>query len=155
MAKIARGGQRTDDGVAAWAALLRCHATLVPILARRVERETGLPLSWYDVLLELEAAEGSKLRIQQLGERVVLSRSRVSRIVDELVAEGLVRREADPDDRRASFAALTPAGRRAFRRARPVYLAAIDEHFAARLTRAEQRSIAAALTRVQDALGRR
>ena len=137
----------TSPAVRAWAALLRCHADLVPRLSRRVARETGIPLAWYDVLLELASAPDSRLRIAELGERVVLSRSRVSRIVDELVDEGLVRREPDPTDGRASLAGLTDAGREAFRRARPVYLDAIDEFFGSQMTAKEQATIAAALER--------
>lgn len=67
----------------------------------------------------------------ELGERVVLSRTRVSRIVDELVAAGLVCRQDNPDDRRSSFALLTDAGLARYRQAAPHYLRAIEQHFAA------------------------
>src|SRR5512132_368599 len=65
------------DGTAAWAALLRAHAAVVPKLERRLA-DTGLPLSWYDVLLVLNAAPGRRLRMTELGSRAVLSRERVS-----------------------------------------------------------------------------
>lgn len=138
----------TSRGVLAWAALLRCQAALVPLLSQRVQAEAGIPLSWYDVLLELASAPDGRLRIQQLGERVVLSRSRVSRIVDEMERAGLVRREADARDGRASLAVTTDEGTDAFRRARPIYLDAIEELFARHLTTTEQELVAAALTRV-------
>lgn len=141
-------GDTTDHGVRAWAALLRCQAALVPRLSERVQARAGIPLSWYDVLLELASAPGGRLRIQQLGERVVLSRSRVSRIVDEMERAGLVRREADAQDGRASLAVASDEGRAAFRRARPVYLDAIEELFASHLTTTEQELVADALTRV-------
>jgi DNA-binding MarR family transcriptional regulator len=137
-----------DGGVLAWAALLRCHAALVPAVSRRVYRETGLPLAWYDVLLELQAADGGRLRIQELGERVVLSRSRVSRVVDAMVQDGLVMRVEDPEDRRSTFAVLTPEGHDRFRRVAPVYRLAIEEHFVAHLSAAEQKAIARGLERV-------
>ncbi len=70
-----------------------------------------IPLSWYDVLLELNAAPGRSLRMQDLGERVVLSRSRVSRLVDDLERQGLVERRPDPADGRATLASLSAAGR--------------------------------------------
>lgn len=140
-------------GVRAWAALLRCHAELVPRLSRRVRAEAGIPLAWYDVLLELAVEPAGRLRIQDLGERVVLSRSRVSRVVDELVEVGLVARQPDPTDRRASLAELTAAGRDAFRRARPVYLAAIDELFARQMTPTEQEAVAAALEGILQGTG--
>lgn len=138
----------SSTGVRAWAALLRCQADLVPRLSRHVQHQAGIPLSWYDVLLELAVTPESRLRIQALGERVVLSRSRVSRIVDDLVDAGLVERDHDPRDGRASLAALTDTGRAAFQHARPIYLAAIDELFSQHLTASEQDTIAAALERV-------
>ena len=63
------------DRVAAWAALLRTHAGVVPKLERRVA-EHGLPLPWYDVLLVLSTAPGRRLRMSELGARAVLSRER-------------------------------------------------------------------------------
>ncbi|MEO8261807.1 MAG: MarR family transcriptional regulator [Pseudolysinimonas sp.] len=113
------------DAVRAWAALLRVNARLVPRFDREVQAATGLPLTWYDVLLELAQA-GDRLRMSELADRVVLSRTRVSRLVDELVRAGLVAREANPDDGRSSFALLTDEGRRRFTEAAPVYLAAIE-----------------------------
>jgi DNA-binding MarR family transcriptional regulator len=136
------------DSDRAWEALLRTHARLVPLFDREVQAATGLPLTWYDVLLELHEA-GGRLRMTELGERVVLSRTRVSRLVDELVRAGLVAREPNPDDGRSSFAVLTDAGRKRFRAARPVYLAAIERELAARLSPAELRRLADTLGRLQ------
>ena len=118
----------------AWGALLQVHAALVPALDRRVRLETGLPVAWYDVLLELSGAPRHRLRISELAERVVLSRSRVSRIVDDLAAAGLVCKEGNPDDRRSAYAVITEEGTARFRRAAPSYLDAIESDFAAHLT---------------------
>jgi DNA-binding MarR family transcriptional regulator len=73
------------------------------------------------VLLALNAAPERKLRKSELGQRAVLSRTRVSRVVDELVATGLAERQPDAADGRSSFASLTAAGREALRKAWPVY----------------------------------
>ena len=89
--------------------------------------------------------------MQDLGERAVLSRTRVSRLVDELEAHGLVARRPDPDDGRATIAKITPAGEAAFRATAPTYLAKIDEHFNAYLTDRERVVITQALQRVVDA----
>ena len=140
------------DEVGAWAALLRAHAALVPRMSRRVEQATGLPLTWYDVLLELNAAPGKRLTMQRLGEVVVLSRSRASRVVDELARSGLVRRDPNPDDRRSAFAVLTDTGRAALRRAAPVYLASIREEFASRLSAAELRRLRRILDKLLEDL---
>lgn len=137
-----------DPGVAAWAALLRTHATVVRILEREVEDQTGLPLSWYDVLLELTNAGGDGLRMQELAGRVVLSRTRVSRLVDDLVTAGLVTRHPDPVDGRAVRATVTPAGRERLRAAAPTYLEGIARHFSRHVPEAELRVLHDALHRV-------
>ena len=134
-----------EAGAATWGSLLRVHAALVPILDREVVRATGLPLAWYDVLLELNTAPDRRLRMGDLGDRVVLSRTRVSRIVDELVANGLVSRDGNPADRRSALAAITLEGRLRLRAAAPVYLAGIARHFTGPLTKAEVAAVRAAL----------
>lgn len=150
---MSTAGRSSEDGagVVAWATLLRTHAAVVQRLERQLADGRGLPLSWYDVLLELNSAPGRRLRMQELGDRAVLSRTRVSRIVDQLVGAGLVARAPDPDDRRATFAVITAAGRTTLRRAAPVYLRGIREHFAAHLTAREVSVLTQGLQRVLDA----
>jgi DNA-binding MarR family transcriptional regulator len=114
-----------------WGSVLQVNAALVPEFDRRLRAATGLPLTWYDVLLELSVTDAHRLTMGQLGERVVLSRSRVSRVVDDMARAGLVGRETHPEDARSSFAVLTDAGMARFREAAPVYVTAIDERFAA------------------------
>src|SRR4051794_21774905 len=101
------------DLSATWGALLKVHATLVPRFDRALQETHGMPLTWYDVLLELSSAPGQRLTMSQLGVVAAVSRTRVSRVVDELVRTGFVTREPNPDDGRSAFAALTPAGRAA------------------------------------------
>ena len=145
----------SDTEVAAWAALLRVHAALVPLLDRELQAACGLPLTWYDVLLELNSAPGRRLSMGELGEVAVVSRSRVSRVVDHLVAEGLVAREANPDDRRSAYATLTEAGRTRLRAAAPTYLEGVRRHFTSRMSAAESRATAAALEKVLAAVAPR
>ena len=142
--------ERNRLAVSAWAALLQVHAELVPRLDRQLIQATGLPLSWYDVLLELAAAKERRLRMGELAQRVVLSRTRVSRIVDELVAAGLVDRETDPQDGRSAFATLTADGLARYRAAAPVYIAGIEREFAGSLTDAELAAVASALRNVAN-----
>jgi len=139
---------KRDTGADAWGSLLRVHATLVPRLDRRLQTSGGLSLAWYDVLLELNAAPDRRLRMSDLGERVVLSRTRVSRVVDELVKAGYVERQANDEDRRSAYAAMTSEGRRVFRAAAPVYLDGIESEFAAALTVGELAMVRDALDRV-------
>lgn len=124
---------------------MQAHASLVPAIDLALRREAGLPLTWYDVLLELAAAPDGRLRMSDLADRVVLSRTRVSRLVDDLAAEGLIHREGNPDDRRSAYAVITQQGRARFRRAAPKYLSAIEAEFAAGLTDQELHTIAKAL----------
>jgi DNA-binding MarR family transcriptional regulator len=138
----------------AWGSLLQVHAALVPELDRRVRAGTGLPLAWYDVLLELSAARDGRLTMSLLSERVVLSRSRVSRVVDDLTRDGLVRREGNPDDARSAYAAITPAGLTRFREAAPIYVGSIEDEFAGDLTVAELTALASLLQRVLARLDR-
>jgi DNA-binding MarR family transcriptional regulator len=138
----------TEDSVAAWRALLLAQSTALRAIDADLQRDGHIPLHWYDVLLELNAAPGRKLRIQQLASRVVLTRTRVSRLVDRLADNGLVSRQPDPEDGRACFAVITPAGRRALRDAGPVYLAGIQRHFARHLTGDQTQTIAEGLEQV-------
>ena len=140
--------KREPNGSSAWAALLRVHAALVPRLDRELRSAVGMPLAWYDVLLELHNAPGRQLRMSDLSERVVLSRTRVSRVVDELVAAGLVRREVNPEDGRSALATVTDAGVGRLRAAAPVYLDGIDRHVTRHLTVRERETIVRGLNRV-------
>jgi DNA-binding MarR family transcriptional regulator len=145
--------RRDDERVAAWAAVLRVHAAVVPRLERELAA-VGMPLSWYDVLLELNAAPDRRLRMSELGARAVLSRERVSRVVDELQRAGLVRRERNPDDGRSLLAVITDDGRARLRAAAPTYLSGIARHFGAHLDDEEARVVGAALRRVVEAAPR-
>jgi DNA-binding MarR family transcriptional regulator len=138
------------DRVAPWSALLRVHAAVVPKLERALAAQQ-VPLAWYDVLLELNATPERRLRMTDLAARVVLSRERVSRVVDELERAGLVRRERNAEDKRSSLAVITPHGRARLRAAAPVYLAGIEQHYTSHLTDDEIRVLSAALGRVLEA----
>jgi DNA-binding MarR family transcriptional regulator len=89
--------------------------------------------------------------MQELSASVLLSKSGLSRLVDRMVEAGLVRRERCQDDRRGWFAVLTDQGRSALRRAAPVHLRGIQEHFARHLEPAEVEVLTAALSRVMAA----
>jgi len=138
------------DRVGAWAALLRVHAALVPKLERALAG-TGVPLAWYDALLVLNAAPGRRLRMTELGARAVLSRERISRVVGDLEAAGLVVRERNPDDKRSWFATVTPEGRNRLRSAAPTYLAAVEQHYTSHLTDREVVTVTRALQKVLTA----
>jgi DNA-binding MarR family transcriptional regulator len=137
-----------ENDIAAWRALLLAQNAVLRAIEADLERAGCVPLTWYDVLLELNAAEGRRLRMQELAARTVLSRTRVSRLVDDLVAEGHVARAPDPADGRVSFAVLTPAGRAALHEAAPVYLAGIRRHFTDQLEPTERARLVRTLRKV-------
>jgi DNA-binding MarR family transcriptional regulator len=143
-------GSRKKLAADAWGALLQVHAELVPRLDRQLRTRAALPLAWYDVLLELSAVPDQRLTMSELAERVVLSRTRVSRVVDELSDAGLVRRDMNPADARSAFAVLTSEGLRRFRQAAPIYLSGIEQHFAAELSDNDLRVIGTTLGRVRN-----
>ncbi|MEV0248468.1 MarR family winged helix-turn-helix transcriptional regulator [Nocardia sp. NPDC050712] len=130
----------------AWSALLRVHAHLVPQIDTDLQRAAGLPLAWYDVLLELDGA--GPLRMTDLGNRVVLSRTRVSRLVTEMQDAGLVARRPNPEDARSAFVDCTDTGRQHLRRAAPHYRDSIATHLAARLDATELDALATILTKL-------
>lgn len=141
---------RSEPGIRAWSAFLRAHAAAVRRIDLEIQRRTNLPLAWYDVLLELDSASERRMRMLDLGEAAVLSRTRVSRLVDELVAAGLVVRQPNPADRRSSYAAITPEGRARLRRAAPVYLEAIRTHFVGALQPGQVAVVEAAMSAIID-----
>ncbi|MDP9458650.1 MAG: MarR family transcriptional regulator [Actinobacteria bacterium] len=149
--RVFREGSLDQGREEAWRALITAHAAAV----ERIERgllEAGLPpLGWYDVLLELSAAPGCRLRMHELARAVVLSRSGLSRLVDRLEKAGLLRREPDPEDGRGSFAVLTNEGSRMRERMWPVYAKGIAEHFGAHVSDEEAAVLCRALGRVRDA----
>jgi len=127
----------------AWRGLLRAHAALTAELDAQLQAEHGLSLSSYEVLLFLADSDTGRMRMSELARSVLLSRSGLTRLVDRLAQEGLIRREECPDDARGTFAVITPAGRELFERARPTHLAGVRELFLSRFSQAEQRRLGA------------
>ena len=136
----------------AWHAFLEAHARITERLGAELEREAGLPLSWYDVLVQLHAVPGARLRMTELAAAVLLSKSGLTRLVDRMCDAGLVSRCADPADRRGTYVQLTEAGARRLHAAAPVHLSGIEQHFGRNVTSAEAATIERALGRALDAL---
>jgi DNA-binding MarR family transcriptional regulator len=135
----------------AWAVLLTAHAALVERMEAALTA-AGLPaLDWYDVLWELEKADG-RLRMHDLARRVVLSRSNLSRLADRLEAAGLVAREDCPEDGRGYDLVLTRAGRAMRKKMWPVYEAEIERAFSRHVTVDDARVIGEALGRAVKAV---
>jgi DNA-binding MarR family transcriptional regulator len=132
----------TRDELGAWRGLLRVHAGMTKALDAELVREHRLPLSSYEVLLFLNDAPEGRMRMSELADQVLLSRSGLTRLVDRMERDGLLRRERCEEDQRGWFAELTDEGRALFGRARATHLAGVRERFLARLSRDEQRALA-------------
>ena len=141
----------TNAELAAWRSFLRAHATIVRALEHELLAEHDLPLASYDVLVQLSEAPDRALRMTELADRVLLSRSGLTRLVDRLEREGLVERRACPSDARGTLAALTEAGRDRLRTAWPTHLAGVVETFVGRYSEDELRTLGQLLGRLVDA----
>lgn len=132
----------------AWRSFLRAHARVTRVLDAELTHECDLPLGSYEVLLHLGDAPGRRLRMTDLAERVLLSRSGLTRLVDRLERDGLIRRESCPSDARGTNAVLTDEGLDRLRAAAPVHLRGVREHVVDLLTPEEVAVLATALGRV-------
>ena len=131
------------EELAAWRGLLRVHAGMTKALDAELMREHKLPLTSYEVLLFLADSPEGRLRMSELADGVLLSRSGLTRLVDRMERDGLLRRKRCTEDQRGWFAEITDEGRELFARARKTHLDGIRERFLSHLSRAEQRELAA------------
>jgi len=134
-------------GIEAWQALLRAHATLMRQLDQQLEKETGLSLADFDVLAQLAVA-GGELRMTELADRALISRSGMTRRVARLVEEGLVLRASSAADARGVVVALTDAGVARLTETAPVHARGIFELFVSRLDDQELAVIQSAFRKV-------
>ena len=121
--------------------MLRAHAELTRSLDADLTREHDLPLSSYEVLLFLNDSEEGRMRMSELAESVLLSRSGLTRLVDRLERQGLLRRERCASDARGLFAEITGEGRSVFAEARKTHLEGVRRLFLDRFSRDELRTL--------------
>ncbi len=121
--------------------MLRAHAGLVRELDAELAREHDMPLSSYEVLLYLNDSAEGRMRMAELADSVLLSRSGLTRLVDRLERQGLLKRERCESDARGFFAEITPEGRRAFSEARKTHLDGVRRVFLSRFSRDELRTL--------------
>ena len=143
----------SDERFLAWLDVIRAQARVTEGLECRLWDEAGIPLAFYEVLVRLEKAPGRRMRMQELGRSVFLSKSGASRLVSRMEREGLVERQGDPENLRATYAAITDEGREVFRRVAPVSLGEVEERFSRHLDGEEAEVMRRALGKVIRACG--
>jgi DNA-binding MarR family transcriptional regulator len=134
----------------AWRLLLRVHACLQAQLDQELAATCHLPLAWYDALVALDATPERRLRLQDLVGLLPLSKSGLSRLIARMEEAGLVARQDCPEDRRGTFAVLTPAGRAALEQARPAYRAVVTAHFTQHLSDDETAALHSAFRKILE-----
>lgn len=140
-----------EDQLAVWRAFVNAHAAVIRRIEKDLSAKRQVPLTWYDVLVALYQAPEKKLRMSELADKVVLTPSGVTRLVERLEKEGLVRRERTDEDRRGAYAVLTREGKRAFLQAWPTYAQGIQAYFINMLNEDECRVIGSCLSRIYEA----
>jgi DNA-binding MarR family transcriptional regulator len=129
------------EELGAWRGMLRVHAELTRALDAELTEAHGLPLSSYEVLLFLSDAPDGRMRMSELADSVLLSRSGLTRLVDRLERAGLLERVQCNEDARGYFAQITSTGREAFDAARRTHLDGVRRLFLSRFSREELREL--------------
>jgi DNA-binding MarR family transcriptional regulator len=142
-------GTLTETEGDAWRAFLRAHYQVVRKLDADLLAKEGLSLSAFEVLRWLETTEG-RMRMSELADRVLLSRSGMTRLVDHLVAQGLIERQRCLDDARGAEAVLTSAGKKRLAQVSKVHFDAVKRFFTDRLDEAQLESVAKILGKIVD-----
>lgn len=145
-ARPVRRRRLSTDELRVWRSFLVAHARVTRRLEADLVAEHALPLASYDVLVQLVEAPDHRLRMTELAERVLISRSGLTRLVDRLSKDGLVRREACESDARGLFAVLTPTGYERLRSASRTHLRGVQEYAIGRFTAEELRELGGLLS---------
>lgn len=130
-----------EDEQATWRAFLQAAKLLFDQLDRELQRDAGMPHSYYEVLVHLSESPDRRLRMAELADRLLWSPSRLSHAVTKLAEAGRVRREACPTDQRGQFAVLTDEGFEALRDAAPGHVEGVRTHLFDQLTDAQVRQL--------------
>jgi DNA-binding MarR family transcriptional regulator len=143
--------KQQDSALDSWVRLLRGHASVTRAMSAQLVAEHGLTINDYEALLHLARAEDGRMRRVDLAERLILTASGVTRLLDGLEAAGLVERASCASDRRVTYAVLTTAGRTKLHEASESHMADIRAYFEGRFSNEELKQLAALLGRLPGA----
>ena len=143
-----------DPRLRVWRAFLFAQSTVMPRLDAYMRADVGLTLAEFDALLNLSFDRRRRLRMSDLADRVLLSRSGITRMVDRLERKGYVRRDTQAPDGRGAFAVLTDTGLERVQAALPIHLARVDAIFMGHIESGDEAAVTRALGEVAAANGR-
>jgi DNA-binding MarR family transcriptional regulator len=149
----APGLAASDPRLDAWRAFLQAHARLFRRLDEELREEHGLSLPEYEALMQIGRSPGRRVRMSQLAQQVLLSKSGVTRLVDRLVADGFVERSACSHDARGAEAVLTPSGLECLRSAAGTHLRGIDRYFVSAVSGEDLATLARTMRAVSSLAG--
>jgi DNA-binding MarR family transcriptional regulator len=139
---------RSSNVEKVWEGLDRIHSSMTAALERDMAPEAGMPLAWYDVLLNLTRSPGGMMRYQDLARVAGITNSGASRRLEQMTKAGLIERRSCPTDRRGVFAHITAKGEAAFKTAHRVFLSSLERNLGASLKPGDAELISAALSKV-------
>jgi DNA-binding MarR family transcriptional regulator len=142
-----------DDEQRTWRAFIAGFRLLFEQLDRELQRDAGIPHTYYEILVRLSEAPGRALRMSQLADRTDSSRSRLTHAVDRLEERGWVRRQDCPTDRRGQLAVLTDAGMETLRAAAPIHVEGVRAHLFDQLTPEQVVQLRTISQKILDHLG--
>src|SRR5436305_8456104 len=131
----------------AWRLYFESALALVDVLDAELERDAGIPLRWYDVLVQLEETPDG-IAMNELAERILYSKSGFTRVVDRMEEAGLVRRVRPENDRRTILIVLTDKGTETMERARRQHRDGIHRHFSEHLSDTDVKALTRALEKI-------
>ncbi|HEY8169033.1 MAG TPA: MarR family winged helix-turn-helix transcriptional regulator [Candidatus Limnocylindrales bacterium] len=145
---------RVDPRLVPWVVFLRAHAAVSRALEAELEAEQAMSLADYEALIQLAHADGRRLRMSELADRMILTRSGISRLVDRLEHEHYVQRVACSTDARGAYAMLTDAGYARLQAATPTHLRGVESHFLSAIPSADRAAFVRVLNDILDGLER-
>jgi DNA-binding MarR family transcriptional regulator len=145
---MGNGTRLSDLERGAWVGFLRAHHVLVGELDDELRSRHGLPLTSFDVLAQLDLAPEGQLRMSELADAVLLSRSGLTRLVERLEAKGLLERRECTEDARGAYAVLTDRGRTLLSKARETHIVGVRRLFLERFDEEELESLGTLWERV-------
>jgi len=141
----------SNDLMRVWARIVRVKQALEGAIENDLKQAGALPLAWYDVLLELERAPDDRLGPRDLEQQILIAQYNLSRLLDRMEREGLVRRIDFPGDRRRQLIEITGEGRRRRAESWPIYAGAVVRHAGGRLNAAEIQQLLGLLEKLRPA----